>query len=238
MKSFLPILSALILIGAPAIAQEKAEAPKAAVAAPKADKPADITLNAPVKKWVDAENAMIKPLSPREKESIFILRNKYSTIKVIGIVEGEIGAAVKACGKKNPDLKDTMDTRFGQWKTNVMPIIETADKLLQKDIDAQKTVAPKEFRRVMKLSDEAYEYNNKQVVKQVVTTKEACQGLLDSMDSTENDMIARLEQTLLPESVIRERSAAIERANKAQKKAAEKPAAEAAPKKEPAKNAE
>lgn len=222
MKSFLPFFSALVLLGAPVMAQEKTEPKPASKAPVSAAKPADISMSAPVKKWIDAENDMIKPLTPRQKESVFILRNKYSTIKVIGVVEKEVGTAVKACGKENPDLKDKMDTRFDQWKSNVMPIIETADKLLQKDIDAQKSIEPKEFRRVMKLSDEAYEYNNKQVVKQVVTTKEACQGLLDSMDRTENDMIARLEQTLLPESVIRERGAAIERANAAKKKADEK----------------
>lgn len=168
----------------------------------------------PVKEWIDAENAMIDPLPSKAKESVFILRNKHSVIRVIGVVERDIGSAVKACGKANPDMKSNMEDRFTQWKNAVNPIIKTAKKQLDADIDGQKIVDAKEFRRVMKLNDKAFEYGEKQIQKTPVTTKEACAGLLASMDRTEDDMIQLLRQTLLPESVIQSRAKAADKAEK------------------------
>ncbi len=185
--------SALIVIffSTPALAQGKASGP-----------PAEKT---PVKEWIDAENALIKPLSEKDKESFFILRNKYSVIRVVGIVERDVGNAVKSCGDNNPDMKDKMNTRFKQWKGAVDPIIDTAKKTWEKDMNAQTIVDAKEARHVLKLNDKAYEYGEKQIVKNPVSSKEACEGLLESMDDTEDKMVTLLQQTLLPESVIRTR---------------------------------
>ncbi len=157
----------------------------------------------PLKEWIDAENALIDPLSDKDKESFFILRNKYSVIRVVKVVEGDVGNAVKACGKANPDIKEKMDTRFKDWTSAVDPIIDTAKKQLEKDIDAQKIVDPKAARNVMKLNDKAYEDGQKKITKQPVTSKDACEGLLKSMDRTEDNMITLLRETLLPESTIR-----------------------------------
>lgn len=227
---FTTMIVGFSLLSAPTLAQDKAkekaaEKPvesvvKKPVAAPDANKP-----TGPVKDWIDAENAMIDPLSQKDKESIFILRNKYSIIRVIGIVERDIGNAVKSCGDKNPAMKKTMDERYKQWKNSVNPIIATAKKQLDKDIDAQKIVEVKEFRKVLKLNDEAYEFGDKQVTKTPVTTPEACQGLLASMDRTENEMIMLLRQTLLPDEVIRKRGIEAEKQIKQQEDAKKKESA-------------
>lgn len=161
--------------------------------------------NTPVTKWMDAENALIDPLSDKNKESFFILRNKYSVIRVVGVVKRDVGAAVKACGKNNPDMKDQMESRFKQWQGAVDPIIDTAKKTFDKDLESQKTVDVKDARKVLKLSDEAFEYSDKLTTKQPVTSKQACQGLLASMDRTEDKMIGLLEATLLPETVLKQK---------------------------------
>jgi len=159
----------------------------------------------PIDVWVEAENAMLAPLTDDQKESVFILRNKHSIIRVIGVVERDIGHAIKACGEKNPDIKDKMDARFTQWKGAVLPIVETARKNLDKDINAQSIVKPEEFKKVMKLNDKAFEFSDSQTIKTPVSEKAACEDLLVSMDDTEDQMIALLRETLLTESVIRER---------------------------------
>lgn len=215
MKSFLTLLCVFSALSLPAHAA--------------GEKPA-------LKKWRDAEEALMKPLSMADKEKLSILQNKYSIIRVIGIVQKDIGSAVTACGEKNPSLKGKMETRFGAWKGNVEPILKEAAKLLEKDIDAQKGATPSDIRAVMKLNDEAYEETNRDIIKQPVTTVSACNGLVDSMDRTENEMISLLEQTLLPESVIVQRSRKMDAEEKAAaKKAAEKKSSD---KKEPAKKAE
>jgi plasmid rolling circle replication initiator protein Rep len=66
--------------------------------------------------------------------------------------------------------------------------------------------------------------------KQYSSKKEHCEGLLASMDRTEDQMIRLLEQTLLPESVIRQK---YENAQKEKAKAAaKKPKADDKPKAE------
>jgi len=174
--------------------------------------------NSALKEWVAAENALIDPLSKLDKESFFILRNKHSIIRVIRVVERDIKNAVKSCGDKNPDMKNAMNDRFKQWQDAVVPILDTAQKQLNKDLDNQTIVDVKKAKEVLKLNDKAYEYGEKQVTKQPVTSKEACQGLIDSMDRTENTMIGLLQDTLLPESVIRSRADAVEEKAPAQPK--------------------
>ena len=187
---------------APAAGLEDKKAGKTALEPEKTAKP----VSSPLTKWRDAENALIDPLSPEEQESFFILRNKHSIIRVIRVVERDIGEAVKSCAQNNADMKEQMTTRFKQWKAAVNPIIDTAQKQLDKDISALKIVSTKEARRVLKLNDAAFEHGEKQIVKKPVSTKGACQDLLKSMDRTEDDMIALLQQSLLTESVIRERA--------------------------------
>jgi hypothetical protein len=165
---------------------------------------AKATENTPVKKWIDAENAVIDKLKPREQETFLLIREKYSIIKTIGIAERDIGDAVKSCGKNNPGMKDKMQSRFKQWQDAVNPIITAAEKNLDNELNSQKVVEVSVAKNIFKLQDEAYAYNEKMTTKQVVTTAEACQGLLDSMDRTEDNMITLLEKTLLPESVIRQ----------------------------------
>ena len=183
--------------------------------------------NTPLKKWVDAENALIDPLSAKEQESFLLIRRKHAIIKAVGIVERDVQNGIKSCGKNNPDMKDKMDARFDQWKNAVDPIIDTARKTFDQDLKNQKIVDEGKARKVLKLHDEAYEYGEKQVQKQPVSSKEACEGLLASMDRTEDTMIQLLQQTLLPESVIRQRGEQAEKARQKEsssKKPSEKPA--------------
>ena len=183
----------------------------------------------PLARWITAENAMIDPLNDLDKESIFLLRNKYSVIRVIGVVERDVGNAVSACGKANPDMKEKMDARFNDWKNAVNPIIDQAKKQFESDVENQTIVDKAQFKKVLKLNDEAYQYGEKQVTKTPVSTKDACEDLLDSMDDTESDMIDLLQETLLPESVLRQR---VYKKNESDKKSfsKNKEAAPAAPK--------
>lgn len=190
-------------------AQEKAkDAPKAKAetALRKAADPDAPQPGTPLAKWIDAENALIAKLSAKDQESFFILRNKHSIIRAVEVVERDVGAAVKSCGKENPDMKEKMSSRFGQWKDAVTPILDTARKSLEREIAAQKIVDVKAAKNVLKLNDAAYEDGEKNMKKVPVSSKEACEGLLASMNRTEDDMVTLLQQTLLPESVIRKRS--------------------------------
>jgi hypothetical protein len=215
MLRLLAVICTLCVITLPVSAQEKS--------AGSAPPPAKAATKTPLDTWMDAENALIETLSNKDKESVFILRNKHSVIRVIRVVERDIKAAAQSCGKNNPEMKERMDARFKQWQSAVNPILDMAQKQLDKDIKAQKMVDAKEFRRVLKLNDAAYEYGENQIVKRPVTTPEACEGLIESMNRTENEMILLLRETLLPESVIRARDEKAAKEEKQQEKPQEKP---------------
>lgn len=162
--------------------------------------------NTPVAQWMDAENKLIDTLNKTGKESFLILRNKHSAIRSVRIVERDVESAVKSCGKNNPDLKNDMDARFKQWKGSINPILKDAEKVLNREIEEQQLVYPADFRHVLKLNDKAYDYSEGMVKKEVVTTQEACRGLLDSMDRTEDRLVQLLQEILIPADVIRQRT--------------------------------
>ena len=104
------------------------------------------------------------------------------------MVKRDVGNAVKACSKKNKDMAKPMKARFKQWKGVVDPILKDAKKFLEIELKEQEAFHVSDFRHITKLNDKAYKYSESQIKKKPVTTKEACQGLLDSMDSTEEKL--------------------------------------------------
>ncbi len=210
------ILSALIsfTVLTPVLAQAQGE--QSVVRVPSAS---DGPPPGPLKDWIDAENALIASLSDEDQETILILSTKFSYISAVRVAERDIANAVKSCGDKNPGIKDKMDARFKQWQGAVVPILDTADKTLDREIDNQKIVDPQKIRNVFKLHKAASEHTEKHVTKTVITTEDACEDLLDSMDDTEDNMIRILQDTLLPESVIEKRTEDMEKAEEEAKKA-------------------
>lgn len=212
-------LGVISVYALPAVAaDEKAKDEKPVEKAPKkSDKKAQAAN--PVQEWIAAENKLIDTLSAKDQRSFYVMRNKHGVIRSVRIVHRDVQNAVRACGKANPDMKAQMNDRFTQWEDAVLPVLDLADKYLKEEIDTQKVVFPSDFKHVLKLNDKAYVFGEEQIEKTPVTDKEACQGLLDSMDRTENKMVELLQDMLLPESVIRERA---ERAQEAEKAAEEK----------------
>lgn len=193
-------------------AKEKAEEPKAAPKkAVKKKQEEDASKPTPIDEWITAENKLIDTLAQKDKDAFFVMRNKHSVIRSVRIVDRDVGNAVQACGKNNPEMKDKIYARFASWQGAVRPILDTAEKFLKEEIETQKVVFSSDFKHVLKLNDKAYEYGEKQIQKEPITTLEACEGLVESMDDTEDQLIELLQDALLPESVIRER---VERAER------------------------
>ena len=164
-----------------------------------------VTKTTPITDWIDAENQMLDTMNLSSKEVFFIMRNKHSVIRTIEVVRRDIQKAVKACGKENKGLKNPMRDRLKDWENAVNPIIKNAREFLETELKEQEAFHLTDYRHVMRLNDKAFRYSDSKVEKTVVTTPEACQGLLDSMDRTEDELIRLLQEILLPEEVIRKR---------------------------------
>lgn len=199
------------LIATPAFAKEDV---KALAEENKKKVEDEIKKDTPITEWMSSENALLKRLPKQNQESFFILRNKHSMMRAVEMVRRDIGQAVKACSKENKDMKKDMNARFDQWKNAVNPILKEAKNFLELELKEQTAFHVQDYRHVMALNDKAYKFSESKIKKTPVTTKEACQGLLESMDRTEDNLINILQDVLLPEEVVRER---VEQANKAKK---------------------
>lgn len=164
----------------------------------------------PVSKWIAAENSLLDNLPKANRDVFFVFRNKHSVIRSIEIVKDDIGSAVKACGIENSDMRRDMNARFKDWQNAVLPILKEARKFLKKELKEQEAFHISDYKHVMKLNDKAYAYSESKIEKKPVSSKEACEALMASMDASEDKLIQLLQTILLPEDVVRQRLKATE----------------------------
>lgn len=175
----------------------------------------EIAQETPITKWIDAENSLLDTLPRGNKDVFFIFRNKHAVMRTIDIVHRDIKNAVNSCSKANPDMKKEMRGRLKQWEKAVFPILKEARKFLAVELKEQEAFHVTDYKHVMKLNDEAYEFSESKITKNSVTSVKACNSLLASMDATEDKLVGLLQTILLPEEVVRER---MEQAKKAEEK--------------------
>lgn len=163
-------------------------------------------------------------LSPEEQKHFFILYNNYNMIGTVKMVQGDVGNAVKACGESNPDMKGKMDARFKTWSEAIDPIVKESEGHVDNMVIAQEYAKPKEIKDIFKGLDETRVLANAQVEKTPVTTKEACEYLLNTMDDTQENFAKLLRSTLMSAPAIAPKDKAKdEDAKKGDQKAEEKP---------------
>lgn len=212
LPTMLLVLSFIISFSLPVSAQEKSKEDAKKLAEENKKKvEAEIEKATPITEWISSENALLKRLAEPNQQTFFIFRNKHSVIRVVETVRRDVGNAVKACGTENKEMADPMNTRFKNWENAVTSILKDAEKFLALELKEQEAFHISDYKHIMKLNDKAYAFSDAQVQKTPVTTVEACQGLLDSMDRTEESLVNLLQDVLLPEEVIKER---VEQANK------------------------
>ena len=172
----------------------------------------------PITKWIAAENSMLDSMPKSNQEVFFVLRNKHSVIRTLWVVHRDIKNAVKACGQNNKDLKKPMQERLKDWENAVLPILSEAEKLLKTEVKEQEAFHASDYNHVIDLNDKAFKFSESKIQKTPITTQEACESLLASMDETEDNLVSILQDMLLPEEVVRER---VKQAKKAEAEAEE-----------------
>lgn len=147
------------------------------------------------KKTEELGNKLDKPAL----EHLYYIREGYGVTRVIAIVRSDVDAAVKACGKANPDMKADIDAQFASWKGKVDPVVKEKEKAIDAAINEQTYIKPEEIKDYLKLIEQAGQHANKDLDKQIVTTPEKCKDLMDSMDETQA-VVAKLlgDMKLLP----------------------------------------
>ena len=167
---------------------------------------AEIKKETPITEWISSENALLKRLPKQNQQVFFILRNKHSVMRAVETVQKDVGNAVTACAKNNKSISKEIKSRYKSWMSSIDPILKEAKKFLEVELKQQEAFHVTDYRHIVKLNDKAYAFSEGQIKKEPVTSLKACNGLLDSMDRTEENLINILQDVLLPEEVARERA--------------------------------
>jgi hypothetical protein len=140
---------------------------------------------------------LVKGLEEREQKHFYMMYSNYNLIATVEMVQGDVANAVKECGKNNPDMKEVMDTRFGDWKSALKPVLEEAHANVNNMLEAQEYAKTSEIKKIFKQLDKTRVKVNNQVEKIPVTTPEACDYLRNKMDETQDSMLSILKSTLV-----------------------------------------
>lgn len=161
-----------------------------------------------------------------------IIYSNYNMLKVVETVQDDVEMATKKCIEVNPEMDGELKARHTAWYESIKPVLAAAEQNVNTMVLSQEYAKPKEIEAFFKKIDKERKKQAGEVKKMPVTSKEACEHLLKTMDSTQEQLIELLEATLVstPQAVQRaldEREAA-EKAEAA-KREAEKDNSESAP---------
>ncbi len=183
--------------GSPEVAQESEqsgpmsepqEAPAAEITPPNA--------GPKLKELEEYTAALLNGLETYQAKYIYNIRQEFGLIRSIQVARSDIENAVNSCGEKNPDMKSQMEERFNAWSDAIVPKLAVADVALKDAIQRQGFRPTVRVTMLLDLVQAAFEERDADIKKIPVTTAEACQSLLKSMDETEKSLIELLDVTI------------------------------------------
>lgn len=139
---------------------------------------------------------LIDGMTEKQLQYVYVIRTRHGIIRAVEIVRRDVGKAVGLCAKAHADMKEPLEARFTRWKNTVNPILEDAQGLLERDLVKQDFVKQDKIRKLLDLTVKAGDYTDSQVVKEIVTTQDACDFLLKNMDLTQKDLPDLLRASL------------------------------------------
>lgn len=191
--TILMTLTAMLLLGGltlPCGAMAQGEK-KTAEEIPPASAPAPAPVNPTLAKLEKQAKALTEKLGQPELKHLYFIKENFGSTSAVKIVRRDVNNAVKECGKANPDMKEKLDARFLEWTSAVDPAVKEKEKAIDDAIAQQTYAKPKDIKDYLKMIQQAADEANKNMEKKIVTTPEACQGLLESMDRTQ-DVVQKL----------------------------------------------
>ena len=183
--------AALLTLSVPAFAADENAATTEKPAA--AEKKAEAQTN-PYRAEISAmARELAKAYNKDQAMALAQIRNGFGMTRAVRLVRTDVAHAIDACGKDNPDMKGDMSARFEKWSAGIDPLLKKSQSDMDAAIQAGGFPDQKQVKAYLDLIDKAAEYADSKIEKNVVTTPEACNGLLKSMDETEPTMIDLLQ---------------------------------------------
>ncbi len=138
---------------------------------------------------------LLSGLTPDQAQYLYEIRVSFGHIYSVGIATDQVKEAVKACSDNNPDLKEPMQTRYKEWNGAITDEKNKADKALKDAIKRQPFRPAARVNTLLKKVDAAFKERDALVERVPVSSPEACQRLLESMDDTQEQMVDFMQET-------------------------------------------
>jgi uncharacterized phage infection (PIP) family protein YhgE len=182
----------------PARAQEQKQdkPPLAAAAQPAPEKHKSLQSNAPE---LDRDNpytekvktqalALAKALNDDQSKAVSQIMTGFDTIHKIRGAEDDVRKAVDSCSRHNPDMAQKMNGRFDKWKQAIDPVLAQNEKDMDAAIKTKVAGDPGKLKEYFDLVDKYETYEDTKIEKNPAASAKACEGLLGSMDRTQDTL--------------------------------------------------
>ena len=132
-----------------------------------------------------------------ERDHFMAIYGNYNLISVVKIVREDVENAIDKCADANPDMEDGLEERYEAWDDAIAPIMDEASANLDNMIKVQGYVKKGDIEDFFEFLDETREAKTKNIDKVPVSTPEACEHLLNTMDETQDRLTQLLRTTLV-----------------------------------------
>ena len=158
-----------------------------ALAGPNQDHPAKAAWIADI-----GENA-----SYEERAHFLEIYTGYSILGTVEMVRADVQKTAGLCADKNPSIREKMRARFKAWDAAIAPVLAEVRGHLDNMVLAQTYAEEESFRALFADIDAQRKATLAGVDKVYKTELSACAYLHDTMDSTQENMLALLRQSLI-----------------------------------------
>lgn len=140
-------------------------------------------------------NVMTKG-KPQEQRHFMMMYSIFNVKEVTERVIQDVNRAIKACGEKNPDMKEKLDTRYEAWRETFRPLIEKANGQVNNMMLTQEYATSEELEEVFGTLTASRLASETQLTQIPVTTPQACEYLLAKMNETEMTLTYIIDSTM------------------------------------------
>lgn len=157
--------------------------------------------NPHIEKIKEKAKALSTTMTAEEAKDLGLLREAFGMIQSVYLVRDHVSTASTLCKKEHKDLKSDIGARFDTWELRVISVADHQQEVLDDAINNERFQNPGDIKEYLELIDDAAEYADAQLKKQPLITLDACKSLLDSMSTTQEELVSLLGSITWPEGV-------------------------------------
>lgn len=157
--------------------------------------------NPHIQKAQDKAVEIAKSFTPVEIENLSVMKDAFGILRAVQVTDKNVSAAVKQCGKDNPEMKAMMDSQYTNWNAGVVTAMKAKEKEMKAAVNDGRFTKPKDVTTFLGLLDSAAQYADDKMEKKIISTPSACESLQGSMEDTAETLGQMLAELKFPIAV-------------------------------------